>query len=72
MNARSCRSKSQWSQRSLKYKCPLFARKFRNTTARAVHDALIECEVRHGGEALRFSGSRGTNIWSLSRVISLP
>lgn len=52
VSTRSCRSKSQWSQRSLKYKCPLFARKFRNTTARAVHDALIECEVRHCETAL--------------------
>mmetsp|Transcript_16470 Transcript_16470/g.49327 ORF Transcript_16470/g.49327 Transcript_16470/m.49327 type:complete len:505 (+) Transcript_16470:419-1933(+) len=45
VNSRSCRSKSRWSQRNLKYKCPLFARKFRNDTARAVHDALIDCEA---------------------------
>jgi hypothetical protein len=44
-SSHSCRGKTRWSQDSLQYKCPLFARKFRNDTAKAVHEALIDCEA---------------------------
>lgn len=45
LTARGCKSEGRWSKRSLKYQCPLFARKFRNSTAAAVHEVLIDCEV---------------------------
>lgn len=45
LTPRSCKSERRWSKRSLVYECPLFARKFGNLTAKAVHNLLIDCEA---------------------------
>ena len=38
-----CEEDSLWSDKLLDFHCPLFARKFPNATAMAVHDLLADC-----------------------------
>lgn len=43
LTAGLCEEESLWSDKLLDFHCPLFARKFPNSTAMAVQDLLSDC-----------------------------